>query len=340
MNLLTLRPRLGMAVCAVAAIALSSAESVHAQCAGCAQPTVAYSPVVAQPAPVYQTAYYDGGWYPGKYLGRALTWPFRAVGNALTTPLTPYYGYTAPAVAPTFTTAAYRPTYSPSYTVGYTPYTASYAPVVQTVARPVALAPTYAYRPVTLATIDSCCQPACGCPTACGSCDACSACSGGVVTAGYDAQLGAACSSCGGAGCASCSGQAPVTYQQAPTQQQYPTQPLPQNGSGTLEPTPAPGLNPNDPVSEERMRPESAAPTGGANGEDTTSWFEPPQLFDNRDRSAQGPTAPVWNAVYHKQSAAPAGRHQTAYRSASYDRPVAKPRNVQQGASGWQSARD
>lgn len=338
MNFPTLRSRLSKATCALAGIAMLSALSpapALAQCAGCAQPTVAYSPVVAQQTPVYQTAYYGTGWYPGKFLGRVVTWPFRAVGNALTTPVAPAYGYAAPAVAPTFTTAAYRPTYPLSYSAGYTPYTASYAPVMQTVARPVALAPTYAYRPVTLAAVSDCCTPACSSP--CGGCGTCSSCTG-AVTAGYEAPIGSSCSNCGGQ-----ASQATYDYA-APRQQQqqFQSQPLPDNPSGSLQPTPAPGIDPDAPVSEQRLRPESAAPAQDGAGDDTTSWFEPPQLFDNRDRSAQRPTAPVWNAVYQKQNVAPQGRHQTAYRSASYDRPVAqpKPRHVQKGASGWQSARD
>ncbi|MEM8865465.1 MAG: hypothetical protein AAGF31_07945, partial [Planctomycetota bacterium] len=137
-----------------------------------------------------------------------------------------------------------------------------------------------------------------------------------------------------GTGCASCASSAPITTV-PPTNFN--------SGSGGLEPTPA--LPPNSNVPETRVnRPDTGIdaappldnPANGSDVDDATSWFEAPQLFDGRDRSASRPTTNVWNAVYQQpvgNRAATAQR--TAYRPTTQP---AAPRNRQVGAGGWRSA--
>ncbi|MEM6799497.1 MAG: hypothetical protein AAF589_08280 [Planctomycetota bacterium] len=335
--------RFGLTAALAAAFLVAAGSTARAQCNACAQPvyaaapvaqpTVAYSPVLAPaPAPAGYQAYrpYDG-WYPGKYLGRALTWPFRAIDQAVA-PLTAPPVVAAPVAAPTqtFVTAAYRPTYPLNYTVGY-------APAVQTVA-----------RPVTLTALSPC-----GCGPVCSS--GCSTCaSSGVTTAGFETSYTPGCSSCA-------SQPAPASYESYET----PTYSSPSNRS--LQPTPAPAISPNERVPESRVQrpdfdqynpPSYEAPaeespndasilqgdgsgTRGGPDADASSYWDAPQLFDARDRSAQRPrtqrpSANVWNAVYH-QSASAANRS-AAYRPTSYQPAPAK-RNAQVGASGWQPAR-
>ena len=365
---------LGSSLClalAVVAIALAGATA-EAQCTSCAQPvyaqpTVAYSPVVAQSPAVYQTYRPYSGWYPGKYLGRALSWPFRATGAALSTPLNP-------APTSTFVTAAYRPSYPVNYSVGY----AGNAPVYQTVARPIALAaattcPTCvsnpccctSYRPVTLTALSSCCPDTC-CNTGCATCASGGCCGGsGVVTAGYDAPYNPGCSDCSG-----------HLHQNVPHQQSDFGNQGSTFNNGSMS---APNIPNNADVPEQRVqRPPfngGANGNGGVNGngaphaaggadahegsvldntpkypadpaeasgegDDTTSWWGTPPYFDTQDRSARrrapkGPTAPVWNAVYRKQAGASIQR--TAHRRAV--QPAPRPqRHKQVGASGWRSA--
>ncbi len=316
------------------AVLLSVGATAQAQCNTCAQPvyaaapvaqpmvaqpTVAFSPVVpSAPSPVvYQTYRPYSGWYPGKYLARAITWPFRDRTTVAPVGVAPVA--TAPLATPTstFVTAAYRPTYPLTYT-------ASYAPTVQTLA-----------RPVTLTALSPCgCGPVCGCTSPCSTCA-----TGGVTTAGFESGYNGGCSNC-----------AAATFDaRAAT-------------SAPLQPTPAPALSPNAAVPEQRVnRPnfekfnqgpaevspndDSVLRTNGIEspaGPDAaeSSWWDAPELFDARDRSAQRhrsqqPTAPVWNAVYHKTAARTV--QQAGYRSNPTPAPVAK-RNVQVGASGWQAA--
>lgn len=339
-------------IAALSLIALMASVG-HAQCGGCEAPalapTVAYSPVaVAAPvtpvAPVvYQSAVPTprSGWYPGKFIGQL----FGGIGSVFSP--RPAVPPSAAVVPPTFTTAAYSPTYPPSYSVGYAPtaYTAGYAPSAYSVgyapASYAAVQQTVAYPSptVTLSPVNDCC---------CGS-SACSACSG-AVTAGYSAPLGAPAG-----GCANCQGGAPATYEQSAVYQQPAFTPPPQPqpgfqapaGPGYPQPTPAPQLPQNDNTPEQRQsfRPDSnpldvdKSNYDLNNMDDTTSYFQAPELFNPRDRTTRRPsatTAPVWNAVYQQ----PESRQtrQTAYRTAKpvgYEQPA---RNKQVGASGWRSS--
>ena len=328
--------RLFFSICLAAAVLLGSATvSAEAQCATCPPATVAYSPVLA-PAPaatpvVYQSVQPRRGWYPGKYLSRLFR-PFRRQQPA---PVVAAPAIAAPVAAPTatFATAAYQPTYPPSYTAAYgqtttvgfwpTVQNVGYAPAVQTVA-----------RPVTLTALDPC---GCG-PVCCGACSTPSCCgASGVTTAGFETYSG---------GCSNCAAQpAPQSY--APQNYAAP----PANG-GRLEPTPA--LGPNENVPSNRVqRPVYEEPAGEGsllNGEgsgsraagesDSTSYWNPPQLFDARDRSAsrpqpRQPTAKMWNAVYHQP--APQKVDRTALRPTSASIAPRQP-TAQVSAAGWRAA--
>lgn len=297
---------ISLAAAFVAALVASPAAA-QAPCATCPQPTVAYSPVVAapptvalqpvqpvvyqQPAPAYR------GWYPGKYLSRLFSRP-TAPAPAYAPPSYAAQAYAQPVVAqPTFVTSAYRPTYPPSYTT----YSATYAPTVQTVARPVTLAPVYSSYPSTTAYANPC--NTCGSP-----CDSygCSSCSSGVVAAGYETPANPGCSSCAAGGSTYAAPSGPPASSTYGAQQ-------------SLQPTPAPALPRGSNVPENRaLRVPVEDPAGvpaPAGGEASpndldasgTTWFEAPQLYDNRDRSAarsmpsqHGPTTGVWNAVYQQ----------------------------------------
>ncbi|MEN1682152.1 MAG: hypothetical protein AAGJ46_21450 [Planctomycetota bacterium] len=324
-------------LCLGLAASLAFAGLADAQCTGCAQPTVAYSPVVAQPYTaayaaqpavvpqqplvLQQTPVVADPWYPGKLLGRVITAPFRAVDRLLT----PAPVVVPQATQPTFVTAAYRPTFPPNY--NYATFAA--APSVQTVARPVTLVQTPTYQA----------SPAC-CTDPCGGAGF----GGGVVNAGFAAPIDTGCSSCSGGSAITSPGNAPITQ---PVQ---PINPSPGTGfNGALTPTPTPAIPPGANVSPSRVnRPETPGegsvmqpPVDGAS-DDATSWWDAPQLFDARDRSANRPQANVWPAVYQQPApaTAPSGYRQTAYRP--NQQPAAAPqrpaRNKQVGASGWRSA--
>ncbi len=164
--------KFGFACAALAALCLTSATA-SAQCATCAVPQVAYSPVV------YNT-YYDG-WYLGKNMRR-------------------WFG-TAPA-------PAYQVSYAPTYTTAYAPtYSyASYAPSCTTCGTsPCACSTQSCFRPVVMTpTCSTCCYaPACGTCTTCGTCDTCSTCgtcdtcAGGVTQTTFDAPVSSSCPTCG-----------------------------------------------------------------------------------------------------------------------------------------------
>ncbi|MEM6331444.1 MAG: hypothetical protein AAF790_14530 [Planctomycetota bacterium] len=326
------RPLLILTACVASTVAPALDRVAEAQCVGCAQTvyspvqqplqqTVAYAPVAA-PAPVVYQSYrpYDG-WYPGKYLGQLLTLPFRTQVTVAPP--------AAPVAAPTFATAAYRPSYPASYSVGYAP----------------AMTPAYTVaRPVTLTAMDPCTPvAACGCP------------GGAVTTAGFETYSPAA---------GACSGCAEPSFN-AGSQAVY---------DAPLQPTPAPRIAPNEQVPESRVnRPVYQEPTGAqqpsyaeppqaspndnsvlegsgsrvAPDAETSSYWEAPQLFDARDRSARRPQPGrphVWNAVYHQPNrraqqpgAAAAGAvRRTAYRQQPEAQPAPQPRrHAQDGASGW-----
>ncbi len=361
---------------ATAASCCFASYEASAQCASCAQPVVAFSPVVQ--APVMQTAVLapapqpvvwqtqtttaSDRWYPGRFIGNI----FRP---RPTTTVTTNFAPAAPAVVPV--TAGFAP-----HTVGFAPQTVAFAP--QTVAfAPAATTYTAAYRPtfppsytlaseVPLQTVfrpivasacDSCGVDPCGC-TSCAmpvtlSAPGCSSC-GQVSTAGFESSSG---------GCAACNAPASFSsnvtpssnvapsYYEEPASRPY----VPQN-SGQPTPTPAPALRSDENPAAERSvlekpavepQPESGildmqqddleqddlGPTG-TEIEDSSTYFEAPQLYDPRDRTTRRPTAPVWNAVYEKPADG-GSVHRTSLKvEAAAPAPV---RRTQVGFEGWTS---
>ncbi len=362
-------PRLlvfGLAAALVGGAAVNSA----AQCASCAQPVVAFSPVlqpapqqvvafspVLQPAPqpvVWQSQTTTReGWYPGKLIGGLFRRPTTTTTVTAVAPQPQVVGFApthtvgfapthtvgfAPQAAsfapsPTAFTAAYRPTYPPSYTVGFAP--------TFSLASEVAL--QTAFSPVVGSACSSC--NACGCdPCGCTSCampvtmasPGCSTC-GQATSAVYESPS---------SGCASCNAPASYSsnvapsnyYDSAPTQQSYNPQSFTPQTPG--QPTPAPGLGPNENPPAERsilekpeMQQDDAADLGPS-AADSSTYFEAPQLYDPRDRTTQRPTAPVWNAVYEKPADGAAVRR-TSMKVAS--EPQAPVRRSQVGFEGWSS---
>ena len=71
------------------------------------------------------------------------------------------------------------------------------------------------------------------------------------------------------------------------------------NGSGELQPEPAPESKPNE-------TPGTGGETseGGVNGDSNANYFEPPKLFNPNDRTATRVSTPVWKAVYERPVAA------------------------------------
>src|SRR4051794_20910868 len=133
-----------------------------------------YAPTTSYYAPAYSTAYYGGGWYPGKFINRLRTRMF---------------GTTA-YVAPAAYSAGYAPTYSAGYAASYAPsscpscqanYMTSYAPSCPTCA---------SYAPAC--PCETCSTP---CQSCSGGCSACSA--QAPVQAGYAPEQSSGCASCG-----------------------------------------------------------------------------------------------------------------------------------------------
>lgn len=304
---------------ALLALTLASfviAPSANAQCSTCPQPTIAYSPVVQTAySPVYQTQTVNRrtGWYLGKFVHRL-------------------FGRPDPITSVNYTTA-YQPTVPTSYSVGYAPstYTVGYAPSPYTVGYAATgcstcgsspCGCTTSYRPVLLSPASSCCST---CPAPCSSCaTGCSSCAGGAVTAGYDYGYNGGGSSCSNCTSGSTGGVAPLGYEASPSN----------NGYGQ-QPTPAPTIAPTNPVPEQRgvQRPETPAaeanPTSAYSNE--TSFGAPALLPP--DRTTRRPTAPVWTAVYHKDT-------NTQSVSTTAHRPVRRPTTRVLDASDWASVTD
>ena len=304
----------------LALVAGLSADSLG-QC--CGQPTVAYSPVVAQPAPVVATTV-NTGWYPGKYLG---DFTRNLFGWGSTTTYTAGYApYTAGYAPYTAGYAPYSVGYAPTYNVGYAPtyraayrptYPAtwgqvSYAPAVQTVSRPVVLSPVVS-------------APACN---SCGGCGACDACSGSVEPAYYAGAPSSGCSSCDGGS----------NYV------------VPQGYDSYSEPQPS--LAPEEnPARERSLRPEIDGSindnldfdddrTQGDPAAANEYWRAPPLFAPPSNRVTKNAhPAPVQTAVYRR----PAGQSLTTFRPNFDDRerePQQKPspKVHRLSADGWGSA--
>jgi hypothetical protein len=307
----------------LALVAGLSADT-FAQC--CGTPTVAFSPVIAAPAPVVAQTTTVEGWYPGRAIAN---FSRNVFGGATTTTTfaTPTTGFATPY------TAGYAP-----YSVGFapTPYTAGYAPAfattayrptypatwgtVQTVARPVVLSPVMS-MPVATTSFAA---PACNACDACSPCDACS----GVTQSSYVSAPASSCSSCSGGGSEF------VTQANAYDSSTY--------GSSTLvEPAPAlaptenpaptrsqrPEVDGTDSILQEEPAEEEKTPTDAASAND---YFNAPPLFAppaNRVTQNTHP-APVHTAVY---------RQPVENRAASY--PTQTPAKTHHlSADGWASA--
>ena len=267
---------------------LCASDSADAQCATCAQPTVAYY----QPAVAYQqayTSYYPSSWRERRRLRRMQRWGY--------TPVNTYTAAYAPTAAYTPYTAAY------AYTASYRPYVTAYAPlqrVSYTVSRPVVVTPV-ASSCVTCGCSPCSCSP-CGCSSCstCSACDTCSRCAGGVSQAIYsDSSSG--CASCAaGTGTPSYSSQ-PSAGPQTPQPSLAPNEPVP--GSSTYDTQRPPTENPaHDP----KPVPESGE-------QETSTYMEAPPLFPSQDRTAsRAPSVPVRQTVY----TTPAKVHMTNHSSA------------------------
>ncbi len=313
MKSLTLR----LVVAGIVLVALGwvVAGDASAQCSTCPVPTVAYQPVVAQPAVAYQPY---TGWYPGKWLDQ---WRLRRAGVTAAAP-----AYSA-AYAPSYT-AAYAPSYSAAYAPSYSAYTAAYrrphvtayAPLsyaaaapcntcTQTVARQVLL------RPVVAAPVCNTCDytPSCGCDA-------------GVSQAAYTQPYSQPAYS--EPGCSSCDGGGSVSSNVLPPIRSYDSRnepsiigsqtPLPDYSSSPVVPAPEKSrydsrrpigddsrhddeAEAKDRLDERDPRPESDA--------DSSTYYNAPRLLDPRDRTARNfktrsykqtrkPTVDVWTAVY------------------------------------------
>lgn len=305
----------------------TSTSAVLAQGACCgptvaAQPTIAYSPVVAAPAPtVYQTTTVSNGWYPGKYLGEFTRNLFGANDTTVVT-AAPY-------------TAGYAP-----YTAGYVPYTAGYSPYVANYsASPyvASYAPTVAYRPTYPATYGPVTQtvsrpvvlsPVVSSPVmATSGCDACSAC-GGVEQAYYS---DGGCSSC--AAGSSYSSPAVVDEYRYDRQPEYGRQPTiaPDADVSPERSTLKPEADDQELFEEEGTRADSSS---------TGDYFAPPPRFAPPSNNVAGRThpAPVRTAVYREQ----AGASRTSFRPATAEAPARRPapKVTRLSSDGWRSATD
>jgi hypothetical protein len=291
-------------VAAVAALLSAAILTVEASAQCCGAATTAYYQPAAYTAysPVaYQT--YRTGWYPGYFLDRIRT---RLWGS----PSTYVAAYPSAYVAsyPSTYAASYPSTYVasyPSYSVGYA---SSYAPCCGTA------------QHVTM-------QPACGCAP-CGDM--------GVSQAAYQSS---GCSSCGvGASSGSTivvpseTGTTPGTQQGgassenrepelAPSEQVPPerTYQRPANGGSQQQIQSEPGSDATEGDIEKVLE---------GDGAESSTYFEPPKLFDLNDRTARRTIGPVRTAVYHAPVA---------------HLPVSSPRTItadraKQDARGWTSA--
>ncbi|MEQ8846829.1 hypothetical protein [Botrimarina sp.] len=290
-------------------------------CAPAPQPMVAFSPVVAAPAPaVVQTTTVSSGWYPGKYLSD-FTRNLFGVNDTTTTVVTPA------TFAPATVSAGYAPTYTAGFTpsVAYRPtYPASFGPVTQTVSRPVVLSPV-ASSPVMAAS----------------GCDACSTC--GVEQAYYSSNAGysndpGGCSACS-AGSSYVAPAATPEYAAPSSGDSYPSG----GGYDSLDNRPGLPSDANVPDERSNLKPE---PADGELFDDeqtdpsaASDYFSPPPLFappSNNNVARRTHPAPVRTAVYRQQADA----SRTAFRPAS-GADASRPQPVQRlGADGWRSATD
>jgi hypothetical protein len=285
----------------------------------------------------YQTNY-SGGWYPGYYWDRvrARLWgrPSTYVAAYPTTYTAAYPSAYTAAYAPSFSTSHYSPSasYGASYAApsGCSTCTAGYAPSCSTCTQQVTL------------------RPVCGCPTACGTCETCTSCTTcatGVAQTSYQ-QPSSTCTTCN----ASPARETVIIREQA-HQQQQPQQHTPDEApqqtftSGNDGGAPGLGAGDNPAAQREEQKPvtngtddTSTQPGPGSDAEgydpydpdkeEGSTYLQPPQLFDPKDRTAQKRhIAPVTTALYQKQA---------SYRNVS-SRPITA-EQAKQDAIGWESA--
>lgn len=326
--------RYAFVVLAVVAMSFTAAEANASCCGGGGVATTAFYPQTYSanysgsysayyPATTYQTT----GWYPGYYWNRVR---MRLWGSPST--------YVA-----AYPSTAYVASYAPSYSVGYaTSYaapsgcstcgtsacstcTAGYAPSCSTCTQQVTL------RPV--------CDTCTTCST-CDSCSTCSSCSSGVVQTSYQQSTG--CSTCNGG----VQRQSTVVTEQRAPEQAAPQQTFnPGSDATSTSNNAGPQIDPNAsvPIQREEQRPvtngstEETQPAPGddsseidpydtGDGESST-FLQPPKLFDPNDRTAKRSIAPVTTALYQKQ---------VSYRNVSTAPVTAQ--QVKQDAIGWTSA--
>jgi hypothetical protein len=270
-----------------------TAEAVHAQCATCATPTVAYSPVVAATPVVTYEPY--TGWYPGRFFDRLRLRRWGVTAAA------------APAYTAAYAPATYTTAYAPSYTASYTPYVTAYAPLQQPVAvqssylpaTTVAYAPTTLYRPALL-TPTVTMQPVVAEP-------ACSACAVEAPCAAGAAYVDQASYALPASGCSACEVESAAPMYSDP----YGGIPV-EGGVSGEPPTPTPALKPATPEPGESgylgngngtaLDPH---PEDEVNGTNTSFDLEaPPLIGPLNDRTANRPTVDVRTAIYRRPAPA------------------------------------
>jgi hypothetical protein len=307
-------------VAVVAALWSSAVLTVQADAQCCGTATTAYYQPAAYTAysPVaYQT--YRTGWYPGYFLDRIRT---RLWGS----PSTYVAAYPSPYVAsyPSAYAASYPSTYvasyPSSYVASYPSYSAGYAS---------------SYSPCCGTTQQVTMRPTC-CTSYAPACESATYGGPGVSQASY--QSGG-CASCG---MGTSNGSTVVVPSEtvitpgtrqggssnenrepelAPGEQVAPerTYQRPPNGGTRQEIQPEPGYDANEGEIEKVL---------DGNGAESSTYFEPPKLFDLNDRTARRTVGPVRTAVYHQPVT---------------HLPVSAPRKItaeraKQDAKGWTSA--
>jgi hypothetical protein len=305
-----------IAVLAVVATSAILTEGASAQCCGGAttayyQPAAytAYSPVA------YQT--YRTGWYPGYFLDRIRTrlWgsPSTYVAAYPSTYVASYPSAYAASYPSTYAAAypsTYVTSYAPSYSAGYaSSYSPCCAPAQQVTMRP-AYAPSYEYNP-------------------------CSTC--GVSGVGQASYQSSDCASCGVAPSSGTTVIVPNGTVVTPgAQRSAPSEPQPELAPGEQVAPERTYQRPTSNGGQQEVQPEPGRDASEdeleslleGDGAESSTYFEPPKLFDLNDRTARKSIAPVRRAIYQKP---------VTHSTISMPRSVSAER-AQQDAKGWTSA--
>jgi hypothetical protein len=271
--------------------------------------TAAYAPTYTTAyAPAY-TTYYSGGWYPGRWLGRAN----RSIWGV---PQTTYY---APAVA------------APVYTAAYAPTTAYYAPAMS-------------YAAPACSTCTANYAPACSTCSACGDAgvitsagvvaasSSCPTCTAGTVTQSTYVESVPSSSSAVPSAPLEPTPALPTDANVAPErsiQADKPVAPAPGEDTGSSSSVTSPNGS-----SSSTTPSGSETGSGAVTPEDTSTQFQAPKLLNpNGDPTVQRHQAPVWTAVYHKVDGAT-----NAVRPISHAQPLSGAEQEKLDAAGWSSA--